>query len=213
MRASLAGSTEPPRLAVDHIQDHFVAAVAELTGGVGLGQEVGGVQHRERRLDRLLLAINDLPLPVGACSMTTRASEAAMRSRAAICAGRKASKPAMPRAAGVRTGVAVLMPTYLGRLDVGRGGPPSPRVSSLASPALLRLLPPDDSLAPLDDVAERVGDGIDEPLFRWIADGLLTPYKKRGDRRTHIDLAEIPEAMRRAGRPGPKPRARDDTIR
>ena len=36
---------------------------------------------------------------------------------------------------------------------------------------------------------------------RW-----LTPYKKRGDPRTLIDLAELPEAMRRAGRPGPKPK-------
>jgi hypothetical protein len=34
----------------------------------------------------------------------------------------------------------------------------------------------------------------------------LTPYKKRGDKRTQVDLAELPEAMRRAGRPGPKPR-------
>ena len=74
-----------------------------------------------------------------------------------------------------------------------------------------RGLPPDDRLAPLEDVAERVGRDR-RTLFRWIAEGLLTPYKKRGDRRTHIDLAEIPEAMRRAGRPGPKPRAQRDTI-
>lgn len=71
----------------------------------------------------------------------------------------------------------------------------------------LRGLPPDDRLAPVDDVAVRVGRDR-RTLFRWIADGLLTPYKKRGDRRTHIDLAELPEAMRRAGRPGPKPGAR-----
>jgi hypothetical protein len=35
-------------------------------------------------------------------------------------------------------------------------------------------------------------------------DRRLNPYRKRGDRRTHIDLAELPEAMRRAGRPGAK---------
>jgi hypothetical protein len=70
-----------------------------------------------------------------------------------------------------------------------------------------RGLPPDDRLAAVDDVAERVGRDR-RTLFRWIRIGLLTPYKKRGDRRTHIDLAEIPEAIRRAGRPGPKRRAR-----
>ena len=59
----------------------------------------------------------------------------------------------------------------------------------------------------IDDAAEKVD--LDRwALFRWIRIGLLTPYKKRGDRRTHIDLAELPEAMRRAGRPGPKPRGR-----
>ena len=73
----------------------------------------------------------------------------------------------------------------------------------------LRGLPPDDRLAPVDDVAVQVGRDR-RTLFRWIADGLLTPYKKRGDRRTHIDLAELAEAMRRAGRPGPKPRGRGD---
>ncbi len=70
-------------------------------------------------------------------------------------------------------------------------------------------LPPDERLIPIDDAAEKVTRDR-WTLFRWIRIGLLTPYKKRGDRRTHIDLAELPEAMRRAGRPGPKPRARPD---
>ena len=70
-------------------------------------------------------------------------------------------------------------------------------------------LPPDERLIPIDDAALKV-DRDRWTLFRWIRIGLLTPYKKRGDRRTHIDLAEIPEAMRRAGRPGPKPRARGE---
>jgi hypothetical protein len=78
-------------------------------------------------------------------------------------------------------------------------------LAALMSP---RSLPPDDRLAPLDDVARQVGRDRRTP-FCWIADGLLTPYKKRGDRRTHIDLAELPEA----GRPGSKPRARRDSIR
>jgi hypothetical protein len=68
-------------------------------------------------------------------------------------------------------------------------------------------LPPDERLIPIDDAADKVGRDR-WTLFRWIRIGLLTPYKKRGDRRTHIDLAELPEAMRRAGRPGPKPRGR-----
>jgi hypothetical protein len=65
--------------------------------------------------------------------------------------------------------------------------------------------PPDDRLVPIDDAAERAGRDR-WTLFRWIRLGLLTPYKRRGDRRTQIDLAELPEAMRRAGRPGPKPK-------
>ena len=73
-----------------------------------------------------------------------------------------------------------------------------------------RALPPDDRLIPIDDAAEKVGRAR-WTLFRWVRIGLLTPYKKRGDRRTHIDLAELPEAMRRAGRPGPKPRGRRST--
>jgi hypothetical protein len=45
-------------------------------------------------------------------------------------------------------------------------------------------------------------------LFRWITSGLLTAHKKPGvPRVTHIDLAELPEAIRKAGRPGPKPKA------
>jgi len=66
-------------------------------------------------------------------------------------------------------------------------------------------LPPDDRLAAVDDAAERIGRDR-RTVFRWIQAGWLTPYKKRGDKRTHVDLAELPEAMRRAGRPGPKPR-------
>jgi hypothetical protein len=38
---------------------------------------------------------------------------------------------------------------------------------------------------------------------RWAV--WLMAYKKRCDQPTHVDLAELPEAMRRAGRPGPKP--------
>ena len=67
------------------------------------------------------------------------------------------------------------------------------------------LLPPDERLISVDDAAEKVARDR-WTIFRWIRQGWLTPYKKRGDRRTHIDLAELPEAMRRAGRPGPKPR-------
>ncbi len=70
-------------------------------------------------------------------------------------------------------------------------------------------LPPDEQLIPIDDAAEKVARDR-WTLFRWIRIGILTPYKKRGDRRTHIDLAELPEAMRRAGRPGPRPGARRD---
>jgi hypothetical protein len=66
-------------------------------------------------------------------------------------------------------------------------------------------LPPDDRLVSVDDAAERAGRDR-WTIFRWIRLGLLQPYKKRGDKRTHVDLAELPEAMRRAGRPGPKPR-------
>ncbi len=62
---------------------------------------------------------------------------------------------------------------------------------------------------PVDRAVELTGKGR-TTLFRWIRLGFLTPYKKRGSRDTHIDLAEFPEAMRRAGRPGPKPRARRD---
>ena len=76
----------------------------------------------------------------------------------------------------------------------------------------LHGLPPDDRLIALDDAVARVGRDR-RTLFRWIAGGLLTPYKKRGDRRTHLDLAELPEAMRRAGRPGPKPRGRGADTR
>ncbi len=70
-------------------------------------------------------------------------------------------------------------------------------------------LPPEERLIAIDEAAEKVSRDR-WTLFRWIRLGLLTPYKKRGDRRTHIDLAELPEAMRRAGRPGPKPKARRD---
>jgi hypothetical protein len=70
-------------------------------------------------------------------------------------------------------------------------------------------MPPKDRLVPIEEAAQRAGRA-QRSLERWVAIGLLTPYKKRGDRRTHIDLAELPEAMRRAGRPGPKPRARRD---
>ena len=66
-------------------------------------------------------------------------------------------------------------------------------------------LPPDDRLAPVDDAAVRAGRDR-RTVFRWIQAGWLTPYKKRGDKRTQVDLAELPEAMRKAGRPGPKPR-------
>ena len=34
----------------------------------------------------------------------------------------------------------------------------------------------------------------------------LMPYKKCGDKRTPVDLAELPEPMRRAWRPGLEPR-------
>jgi hypothetical protein len=70
-------------------------------------------------------------------------------------------------------------------------------------------MPPEDRLVPIEEAAERAGRAK-RSLERWVADGLLTPYKKRGDRRTHIDLAELPEAMRRAGRPGPNPGTRRD---
>jgi excisionase family DNA binding protein len=62
-------------------------------------------------------------------------------------------------------------------------------------------------LVSVDEAAERIGRGR-RTIDRWISLGLLTPYKKRGDRHTNVDLAELPEAMRRAGRPGPKPRER-----
>ncbi len=67
-----------------------------------------------------------------------------------------------------------------------------------------RETPPDDRLVPIGDAAEKVGRA-QRTLERWVANSWLTPYKKRGDRRTHIDLAELPEAMLRAGKPGPKP--------
>jgi hypothetical protein len=66
-------------------------------------------------------------------------------------------------------------------------------------------MPPDDRLVPIEEAARVVGRG-QRTIERWLADGLLRPYKKPRDRRTHVDLAELPEAMRRAGRPGPKPR-------
>jgi hypothetical protein len=66
-------------------------------------------------------------------------------------------------------------------------------------------LPPDERLVSIDEAGVSVGRSR-RTLFEWVRTGLLTPYKKRGDKRTHVDLAELPEAMRRAGRPGPKPR-------
>ena len=72
-------------------------------------------------------------------------------------------------------------------------------------------MPPEDRLVPIEEAAQRAGRA-QRSLERWVATGLLTPYKKRGDRRTHIDLAELPEAMRRAGRPGPKPRRRQAEV-
>jgi hypothetical protein len=68
-------------------------------------------------------------------------------------------------------------------------------------------MPPEDRLVPIEEAAQRAGRAP-RSLERWVATGLLTPFKKRGDRRTHIDLAELPEAMRRAGKPGPKPQPR-----
>ena len=66
-------------------------------------------------------------------------------------------------------------------------------------------LPPDDRLVSIDEAAARTGRGR-RTIDRWIANGLLRPYKRPRDPRTLIDLAELPEAMRRAGRPGPKPK-------
>jgi hypothetical protein len=66
-------------------------------------------------------------------------------------------------------------------------------------------LPPEERLIAVEDAADKIGKGR-TTLFRWIRQGLLTPHKKRGDKRTHIDLIELPEAMRRAGKPGPKPK-------
>jgi excisionase family DNA binding protein len=65
--------------------------------------------------------------------------------------------------------------------------------------------PPDERLMSIEEAARRVGKDR-RTLDRWIARGLLRPYKKPRDRHTLIDLAELPEAMRRAGRPGPRPR-------
>jgi hypothetical protein len=65
--------------------------------------------------------------------------------------------------------------------------------------------PPEERLISVDQAAQMVGRDR-WTVFRWIRLGLLTPHKKRGDRHTQVDLAELPEAMRRAGRPGPKPR-------
>jgi hypothetical protein len=62
-----------------------------------------------------------------------------------------------------------------------------------------------DRLIPIEEAARIAGRG-QRTIERWLADGLLRPYKKPRDRRTHVDLAELPEAMRRAGRPGPKPK-------
>lgn len=67
--------------------------------------------------------------------------------------------------------------------------------------------PPEDRLVPIEEAARRVGRSR-STVFRWIQRGFLTPWKKRGDQRTCIDLAELPEALRKAGRPGPKPRSR-----
>ncbi len=69
------------------------------------------------------------------------------------------------------------------------------------------VLPPEDRLVPVEEAARRLGRDR-WTVFRWIRLGYLTPYKKRGDRRTHVDVAELPEALRKAGRPGPKPRPR-----
>jgi predicted DNA-binding transcriptional regulator AlpA len=66
-------------------------------------------------------------------------------------------------------------------------------------------LPPAERLIAIEEAARKLGRGR-STLDRWIRLGLLTPYKKRGSRQTHLDLAELPEAMRRAGKPGPKPR-------
>lgn len=48
-------------------------------------------------------------------------------------------------------------------------------------------------------------------VFRWIQRGFLRPRKERCGQRIHVDLAELPKALRKAGLPGPKPfpRSRD----
>ncbi len=79
--------------------------------------------------------------------------------------------------------------------------------STTGYPASVPELPPDDRLVPTDTAAEMIGRSKGT-LERWIRLGYLTPYKKRRDRRTHVDVAELPEALRKAGRPGPKPRPR-----
>ncbi|HLH71479.1 MAG TPA: hypothetical protein VKY90_21265 [Candidatus Dormibacteraeota bacterium] len=60
---------------------------------------------------------------------------------------------------------------------------------------------------PLEEAAQRLGRSY-RTVARRIWQGLLHPYKRPRDRRTHVDLAELPEALRKAGRPGPKPRPR-----
>jgi hypothetical protein len=66
--------------------------------------------------------------------------------------------------------------------------------------------PPDDRLISIQQASISTGRG-QSTLFRWIRDGLLRAYKKPGSRETHIDLAALPGAIRKAGRPGPKPNA------
>jgi hypothetical protein len=51
-------------------------------------------------------------------------------------------------------------------------------------------------------VAGATAEAEAEAGGRLIGPGLY----KRGDKRTLVDLAELPEAMRRAGRRGPKPK-------
>jgi hypothetical protein len=45
-------------------------------------------------------------------------------------------------------------------------------------------------LIPLDEAARQAGKGK-RTLERWVAQGLLTPHKVRGDRRTQVDPVEL----------------------